>query len=157
MQSWPTFDLWWPLTFMIGHHRHKLASGILSYQCLVTRVQRLPQTTCDDLWPVMKVHGSASILAPRVCNILLSIKGDMPILTCIFFTFYLWLTFDLHEGHASSWSFNLRYSSDQVYSPEAQSLPVFDPWWPLTSMKVIIMINSHQEICKTTKNGCHST
>ena len=65
-------------------------------------------------------------------------------LVAIAHSFRIWplMTFDLHEGHHHH-----KLASGILltkFGCHSTLFTTFDLWWPLTSMKVIIIINSHQ-------------
>ena len=59
--------------------------------------------------------------------------------------YHIWplMTFDLREGHHHSQLASAILSTK--YGSHSTQFTIFDLWWPLTSMKVIIILSLHQQ------------
>ena len=110
----------------------QIASGIF-WPSLVTIAHSLLPLTSDDLWPPWRYHHHK-----LASGILLTKFGSHRTV------YHIWplMTFDLHEGHHHH-KLASGILVTKFVSHRSQFIP-FDLWWPLTSMKVIIIINLYQ-------------
>ena len=94
----------------------------------------LPHLTSDDLWPPWRSSSFLACITNSFDQIWLPYHIVYPI--------WPLMTFDLHQGHHHSQLASAllltKYGSHSTY------FTPFDLWWPLTSIKVIIILSLHQ-------------